>query len=181
MHEDMENKLKDILSNIRHCAATTDEWTSRANDHYLTVTCHFLTNDFQMKSAVLSTDKLQNDQDQTTERIASSLHKILFEWGVESKVSAIVTDNAASMIKACVILQKRLMPCFAHTLNLIMQDQLENIKPIIAKLEMLQNEISALSKNLNPCSDSNNDPPIHETQEDTALFSFMKAKLEKKK
>ncbi|KAL7723205.1 hypothetical protein ACLKA6_002336 [Drosophila palustris] len=107
MHEDMENKLKDILSKIRHCAVTTDGWTSRANDHYLTVTCHFLTDDFQMKSAVLSTDKLQNDQDQTSENIASSLHNILFEWGVKSKVSAIVTDNAASMIEACVILQKK--------------------------------------------------------------------------
>ncbi|KAL7723761.1 hypothetical protein ACLKA6_002578 [Drosophila palustris] len=143
MHEDTENKLKDILSNIRHCAATTEKWTSTANDHYLTTNCKTI----KIRPLI----------------IASSLHKILFEWGVESKVSAIVTDNAASMIKACVILQKRLMPCFAHTLNLIMQDQLENIKPIIAKLEMLQNEISALSTNLNPCSDSNNDPPIHET------------------
>lgn len=54
-------------------------------------------------------------------------------------LSAIVTDNAASMIKACVIRQKRHMPCFAHTLNLIMQDtlQLENTKPIIAKCKRI--------------------------------------------
>ncbi|KAL7723204.1 hypothetical protein ACLKA6_002335, partial [Drosophila palustris] len=45
---------------------------------------------------------------------------------------------------------------------------------------MLQNEISALPTNLNPCPDSNNNPPTHDSQEDTALFSFMKAKLEKK-
>lgn len=139
MYKEIEKKLKDILSKVRHCAVTTDGWTSRGNDHYLTVTCHFLMDYFQMKSAVLSTGKLQNDLDQTSENIASSLYKILFEWGVACKVPAIVTGNAASMNKACTILQKRHMPCFAHKLNLIMQDtlQLENIKPIISNCKRI--------------------------------------------
>ncbi|KAH8289491.1 hypothetical protein KR054_006101, partial [Drosophila jambulina] len=139
MCEDMEKKLVEILSKVRHCAVTTDGWTSRANDHYLTVTCHFLTDEFKIKSAVLSTSKLQSDLDQTSENIASSLLTVLTKWGVSNKVSAIVTDNAASMIKACTILEKRHMPCYAHTLNLIMQDtlQLSKIKPIIAKCKRI--------------------------------------------
>nr|XP_017105340.1 E3 SUMO-protein ligase ZBED1-like [Drosophila bipectinata] len=139
MYDDMTKKLKDILSKVRHCAVTTDGWTSRANDHYLTVTCYFFMDDFEIKSAVLSTSKLLNDLDQTSENIAISLHKVFSEWGVASNISAIVTDNASSMIKACSILGKRHMPCFAHTLNLIMQDtlQLEKIKPIIAKCKRI--------------------------------------------
>ncbi|KAJ8896636.1 hypothetical protein PR048_001980 [Dryococelus australis] len=45
-------------------------------------------------------------------------------WG-EKKVCCIVTDNAASMIKACQLLKVRHHPCFAHTLNLVLQDALK--------------------------------------------------------
>ncbi|XP_043065494.1 E3 SUMO-protein ligase ZBED1-like [Drosophila ficusphila] len=80
---------------------------------------------FDIKSAVLCTSKLLNDLDHMSENIASSLHEVLSEWGVASNVSAIVTDNASSMIKSCSIVGKRHMPCFAHTLNLIMQESLQ--------------------------------------------------------
>jgi len=47
-------------------------------------------------------------------------------------------------------------------------------------VEILQNEISTLSANLNPCFDSENDPPTYESQEKTPFFSFMKSKLKNK-
>ncbi|XP_034475471.1 zinc finger BED domain-containing protein 1-like [Drosophila innubila] len=40
MYEEMNEKLKHILTKVKYCAVTTDGWTSRANDHYLTVSLY---------------------------------------------------------------------------------------------------------------------------------------------
>nr|XP_043069077.1 E3 SUMO-protein ligase ZBED1-like [Drosophila bipectinata] len=135
----MKTKLRDLLSNIKYCAITTDGWTSRANDHYLSVTCHFVTDNFKLKSAVLSTNKLVCDTNQNSENIADTLRIVQADWEIMHKVTAIVSDNASSMIKACKLLEKWHMPCFAHTLNLVVQDALiiGNVKEVITKCKRI--------------------------------------------
>ncbi|XP_070132602.1 E3 SUMO-protein ligase ZBED1-like [Drosophila bipectinata] len=135
----MKTKLRDLLSSIKYCAITTDGWTSRANDHYLSVTCQFFTDNFKLKSAVLSTNKLVCDTNQNSENIADSLRIVLADWEIMHKVTAIVSNNASSMIKACKLLEKRHMPCFAHTLNLVVQDALiiDNVKEVITKCKRI--------------------------------------------
>ncbi|KAH9645948.1 hypothetical protein HF086_011410 [Spodoptera exigua] len=52
------------------------------------------------------------------------LTKTCEEWGFNTdKVTAVVTDNAANMVKAVEIAfgKKKHIPCFAHTLNLVAQ------------------------------------------------------------
>lgn len=100
---------------------------------YITVTCHFI-NNFKLKSAVLSTQPLVDQTNHNSENIATTLRLICDEWAIFDKVQMIVTDNAASMIKACDIKKKKKhLPCFAHTLNVVMQDVMaeNNVKPIL--------------------------------------------------
>ncbi|KAL7724887.1 hypothetical protein ACLKA6_016351 [Drosophila palustris] len=66
---------------------------------YLTVTCHFLTKDFKLRSAVLSTNTLQDETNHKADNIGATLKTILEHWKIWKKVSAIVTDNEASMLK----------------------------------------------------------------------------------
>ncbi|XP_073835857.1 E3 SUMO-protein ligase ZBED1-like [Musca autumnalis] len=134
MYRVAKEKLKFILNDMEYCAITTDGWTSRANEGYLTVTCHFVQN-FVLRSAVLSTKKLLVATNHTADNIAASLREVFEEWGILHKVITIVTDNDSTMIKACELLQKRHLPCYAHTLNLAVHDCLEqpNIKAILSK------------------------------------------------
>lgn len=99
----------------------------------MTITCHFINENFELKNVVLATKVLYKNH--TAENIAKVMQEICIEWGIENKISCIVTDNAANMIKACDIFKKRHLPCYAHTLNLIMQDMLglECIKEILTK------------------------------------------------
>ncbi|XP_036343514.1 zinc finger BED domain-containing protein 1-like, partial [Rhagoletis pomonella] len=92
-----------------------------------------------LQTAVLSTTTLLTTTNHSADNIANSLRNVLSEWGVLEKVTSIVTDNAASMIKACELLQKRNLPCFAHSLTLIIQDALsqENTKPVIMKCKRI--------------------------------------------
>ncbi|XP_017479277.1 PREDICTED: zinc finger BED domain-containing protein 1-like [Rhagoletis zephyria] len=123
MYEKARDSLQHILKNVNLCSITSDGWTSKANVNYLTVTCHFVVED-KLRSAVLSTSQLFDDTNHSGDNIADSLRAVLNEWGIFGKVSTIVTDNAHSMTKACKILEKCNLPCFAHTLNLVMLDVL---------------------------------------------------------
>ncbi|XP_019895134.2 E3 SUMO-protein ligase ZBED1-like isoform X1 [Musca domestica] len=122
LHKKIKDKLQDILNEVDYCSITTDCWTSRANEGYLTVTCHFITNEFTLRSAVLSTKKLLVATNHGSDNIASSLRAVFNEWGIMEKVVCVVTDNDSTMIKACELLQKRHLPCYAHTINLLVQD-----------------------------------------------------------
>ncbi|XP_017470506.1 PREDICTED: zinc finger BED domain-containing protein 1-like [Rhagoletis zephyria] len=132
MYNDMKAKLFAILDSVESCAITTDCWTSRANEAYITVTCHFV-------SAVLATKPLQDNSNHSAQNIAASLRVVFDEWNIFSKISAITTDNASSMIKTCELLQKKHLPCFAHTINLVVQDclALDCLKDILRKCKRI--------------------------------------------
>ncbi|CAG9826077.1 unnamed protein product [Diabrotica balteata] len=128
LYDDGVKKLTTILNEIKYVGLTTDIWTSSANESYICLTCHFINKDWEIKKAVLKTKVM--DTNNTSENIADCIRKILDEYKISDKVSCIVTDNAANMIKACDLLRKKHLPCFSHTLNLVVQDNLK--KPITA-------------------------------------------------
>ncbi|XP_058983790.1 E3 SUMO-protein ligase ZBED1-like [Musca domestica] len=139
MYNETKSKLQTILNGLQHCAITTDLWTSRANESYPTVTCHFVTKDFVLRTAVLSTKKLLCSTNHNAENISISMRAVLEEWGLMEKVVAVVSDNASSMLKACELLQKRNLPCFAHTINLVVQDCLaqDYVKTTLGKCKKI--------------------------------------------
>ncbi|XP_050340027.1 uncharacterized protein LOC126766179 [Bactrocera neohumeralis] len=57
-YESLKNKLQSVLNDIDFVAITTDLWTSKANEGYITVTCHFVLNSFTLESAILATRQL---------------------------------------------------------------------------------------------------------------------------
>ncbi|XP_036336097.1 zinc finger BED domain-containing protein 1-like [Rhagoletis pomonella] len=138
MFDNAVKSLKTMLNNINYCSITSDGWTSKNNINYLTVTCHFIV-DGKLKTAVLSTNPLNDDTNHSGENIASSIRHVLTEWKIFDKVTTIVTDNAQSMVKACRLLKKCHLPCFAHSLNLVMQDVLshDNLKELISKCKKI--------------------------------------------
>ncbi|KAK0154985.1 Zinc finger BED domain-containing protein 1 [Merluccius polli] len=103
------------LKRVSKAAITADGWTSFSQDHYLTVTLHFVRNG-QAHDKVLKTKAVY--QAQTGTAVAEEIDEILEEYGVRDKVVAATVDNAANMDVAVKKLQIVKFPCFAHTLNL---------------------------------------------------------------
>lgn len=122
MYESTKNKVKEELAGALYCALTSDIWTSRQALGYITVTCHFIDSSWKLRSMVLSTSHLTNDH--TAENIADVLQSIAEEWGIDNKVVAIVTDNASNIVAAVRLSGWKHIPCFAHTLNLVVTDSL---------------------------------------------------------
>lgn len=57
-YNSIKETLKAELQIVESVALTTDGWSSRANESYLTVTCHFVTESFELASKILSTNQL---------------------------------------------------------------------------------------------------------------------------
>ena len=92
----VRQEVKDELNHASAVCLTTDIWTSRISQSYMTVTCHFIDNSWQLKSYVLETFHLKTQQ----KNIASELIRIANEWSISEKVVALVTDNASDAVAA---------------------------------------------------------------------------------
>ena len=103
-------------------AVTTDLWTSIGARSYMTVTGHYIDDEWEMHSPVLGTRTL--DDRHTGENIATSLHKIADEFGLT--VTSIVTDNAGNMLTAASSGNFTRIACFAHTLQLSINEGLKH-------------------------------------------------------
>ena len=127
-YEAVQEAVKVKLANVQYCAVTTDIWTSRATQGYITVTCHFLDASWELHSIVL--DTVQINESHTAENIAMELMRITDKWGITQKVVCVTTDNANNIVAAVRLNKWNHIPCFAHTLNLIIQDSLQESKEL---------------------------------------------------
>lgn len=70
------------------------------------------------------------------------------------KVVAIVTDNASNIVSAARATGWRHIPCFAHTLNLVVQDALQADLTVVnekIRVKVLYHTFTVVSKPLISC------------------------------
>ncbi|XP_077086297.1 E3 SUMO-protein ligase ZBED1-like [Siphateles boraxobius] len=120
--EERKKSLKSQLESTKCVALTTDCWTALTTESYITITCHYIDEDWQVNSAVLLTQSMPSRH--TAENLAAKLIDAVETWGLNGKVSACVHDNARNIVAANS--PKRVnwesVPCFAHTLQLAVND-----------------------------------------------------------
>ncbi|CAB5395176.1 unnamed protein product [Rhizophagus irregularis] len=112
---------------------TLDAWSSPAHLPYLGITAHWLTSKFEPQEVLLNMEELPYPH--SVIEIQEHLFDLFYEWGIDSKIIAIVTDNGSNIRKACnnISIGKRI-PCAAHTLQLSIGKGLDIIKKLIGKL-----------------------------------------------
>ena len=119
-YEEVKQLVKHQFTLASYVSLTTDIWTSRTAQSYMTITCHFIDELWEMRSLVLETFHFSTDH--TAAHIAAELKKVAEEWELSEKVVALVTDNAANIVAATRIIAWKHVPCFAHILNLIVKE-----------------------------------------------------------
>lgn len=83
-----------VLASVSKVAIPSDGWTSITQDHYVTVTLHYV-NEGRLRQKVLSTQAVYESQSGPV--VAEEIEEILVEFGVREKVEAMTVDNAANM------------------------------------------------------------------------------------
>lgn len=123
-HERVE-ELQLQLTKVDKVALTADFWTGLPSQKYVTVSCSFITEDWQGKWAVLQTDKLPSDSSFTAECVSERLLKTVETWGLAQKVTACV-QNTMDIFpsRECAKITWDYATCFSTTLQLAVNDGL---------------------------------------------------------
>ncbi|KAJ2940863.1 hypothetical protein O0L34_g9489 [Tuta absoluta] len=132
--EQAKNKIADALS----VCLTTDGWTSDNQNSFIGVTAHFIVSSSSgahIESILLGC--IEYDDRHTGVNICEFLKSMMLEWKIDNRISAIVSDNAANVCLAVRLGNWCHIPCFAHTLNLCMQDALEEICETKSKVKRI--------------------------------------------
>lgn len=121
-YEEYSEIVRRKLQAMDNVTLTTDIWSeSMSMKSFLGVTAHFGV-DTEFHSLTLGVYEL--DDRHTSEYISDKLLATCREWNIApDKVSAVITDNAANMVKAIDLSFGKIkhIPCFAHILNLVAQ------------------------------------------------------------
>ena len=107
------------LEKIPHISVTTDLWKNTKLEYFLTITGHFLTNEFQYVSLVLSFKKFKSSHHAVN--ISEFIKKELEKLNILKKVVSITSDNEASIVRACKDIDVLWLSCLNHILNLVVK------------------------------------------------------------
>ena len=124
MYKDVREKVKSSIQSATFLAMTTDCWTSRAVDSYLSITAHFIDDKFKRRLAVLDTFPMCERH--TAQNLLSKILSILETWEIDKKkISCFVRDNAANITAAIRDGGFANIGCVDHTLQLAINDSLK--------------------------------------------------------
>jgi len=128
--------VKNQLLQLENISLTLDAWSSSAHIPYLGVTAHWVTSKFEPCELLLSMEELPYPHGAT--EIQEHLIDLFDDWGISSKITAIVTDNGSNVKKACgdMGIGERI-PCAVHTLQLSVGKGLNIAKELINKCKCL--------------------------------------------
>lgn len=117
------------ISKAAAICITTDAWTSIVNDGYIAITAHFIdTENHKLCTAMLGC--IEFEERHTSENLKNFLLSKFTEWNIHRHVNVIVSDNAPNVLNAIRLGGWRSIPCYAHTLNLVVQSSIQEIDTV---------------------------------------------------
>lgn len=117
-----------ITRECRYFTVTTDIWTSRNTDSYLSLTLHYITPDFNFRSWTLEVISFPGRH--SGPAIANGLAVLFDKWGLDRRLCVkLIRDGASNAVSAGTLLSLDHMSCVAHSLHLVLAGVLVKRKP----------------------------------------------------
>jgi len=125
-------KQKTVMPEILNClnkwggGITTDMWTeSYRQVSYITVTVHYITDEWKLVDRVIATREFDPDLRHTAVNIQQVITAILTEFGIDSSKAVFVTDRGANVLAA--MKDWKHVSCSAHMLNTVLTTLFDNL------------------------------------------------------
>ncbi|XP_053170155.1 zinc finger BED domain-containing protein 4-like [Scomber japonicus] len=129
LYEKCRTTVESELDQVEYFACTTDLWSSRTTEPYISLTVHFLDREFQLKTRCLQTQYFPGEH--TGENIAYGLREALTSWHLgEEQLTCVTTDNGANVVKAIELNHWVRLQCFGHRLHLAIENALKDDRRI---------------------------------------------------
>ncbi|XP_037946423.1 zinc finger BED domain-containing protein 4 isoform X2 [Teleopsis dalmanni] len=146
LYENVELQLKQKLLTTEAVCLTIDNWVSQDGQSYIAVKVHFINLFTNLCSGLILCTSY--DETNAIESIHTYLKKVIDDWQLTNKVVAIVTENSANILAAIEKGKWQKLECFAHCLNLVVQ---EALKKIGATIQRVKNIFTYFDKNPEAC------------------------------
>lgn len=99
LYNSTRQRIAAELDGVSFYSATTDLWSSRVMQPYLSLTLHFINDDWTLRSVCLQTAYFHNEH--KGEIIAQGLKDALSSWNLpEDRPTCMTTDSGTNMLKA---------------------------------------------------------------------------------
>ncbi|XP_076879714.1 cytochrome b5 type B isoform X1 [Brachyhypopomus gauderio] len=132
MYDKVKALLESEIKNVDYFSATTDMWSSVNMTPYMSLTVHYLTPDWTLRSRCLETVFMP--QNHTSDNISEALRHAFHEWSLdEEKLACMTTDNGANIVAAINKLKWPWLNCFGHNLHLAVTNALASAKDRTAR------------------------------------------------
>lgn len=120
----VQERVQASLSGLEYVSLTTDCWTSRALDAYISLTAHAITKAWKMTQYTLCTEGMEGSH--TADNLATSLVEMCNAWDLEGRTTSITRDNASNIVNAVGLIDfvEFNVSCAAHLLQLCVNDAL---------------------------------------------------------
>ena len=116
LYNTTRSKVTKKLEDVQFFSATTDLWSNRTMQPYLSLTVHFITDDWCLENACLQMSFFPSDH--TGEEITQGLRDGLESWNLsEDRLVCMTTDSGTNMIKALRLNEWPNLQCFGHKLH----------------------------------------------------------------
>lgn len=134
VYNEIMDEIKQKVQAVTALSLSTDGWTSRNNESYIAIVAHFIDKESgELQSALLGC--INYNERHTSQNLCDFMRNVMAEWQISHKVAAIVSDNAANILSAVRLGEWRSISCFAHTLNLVVQEATKEIADVLAKVK----------------------------------------------
>jgi len=130
MYDATRARVQSEVDHAKSVCLTADTWTAQnTTESFFSLTAHWITDDFKRRSAVLQCQLFEGAH--TGIRLANALMEMLGSWHIEhDRVHVILRDGGANMVKAMRDADLTHVSCFAHTLQLSLNDAILSQKSV---------------------------------------------------
>ncbi|KAJ8896630.1 hypothetical protein PR048_001974 [Dryococelus australis] len=132
LYKNTVSEVNTVLENVANISVTIDFWSSRANDDYMSLTCHFLKEE-NLKCLCLEAIPFTQDH-HTAENKKIFLKQTL--------------DNAANITSAVQKLKISGIPCTAHTIQLIVKHGCFNLPSVSNTIAKSRRVVASFKQSL---------------------------------
>lgn len=117
MYKTCREKVAAELKSVQYFVGTSDLWSSTRMEPYLSLTSHYIDDEWNLRNRCLKTAYFADDD--TSEMIAQGLRNMLSAWDLmEENLMTITTDNSTNVVKATQLNGRTREQCFGHRLHL---------------------------------------------------------------
>lgn len=137
-------KVQNLLKEAEKVHASVELWSGYEDINFVTISCHFVTDDFRYRHYALNTFTVTEP---SPEQLMTHIVTSISQWDLSLDVMCIVTDGSDILSKASKLTGWKCINCFAFILNDTIQSSLASSSELTALVDKCRKVVAFVRNN----------------------------------